>query len=203
MNKVQEIHHDWLTLPDGTRLAYRAWLPDDATLKPVPAILEFLPYRKNDGTVVRDEITMSQTAAHGYACIRVDLRGCGESEGLFDDEYSAQELQDGCDVIAWIAAQEWCDGNVGMVGISWGGFNSLQVAALNPPALKAIITQCSTDDRFRDDIHFLGGCLLNDNMDWAAFFWAYAQARFSGSAPCRRQLASDMARAAGEYADAG
>lgn len=177
MNKVQEIHHDWLTLPDGTRLAYRAWLPDDATLKPVPAILEFLPYRKNDGTVVRDEITMPQTAAHGYACIRVDLRGCGESEGLFDDEYSAQELQDGCDVIAWIAAQEWCDGNVGMVGISWGGFNSLQVAALNPPALKAIITQCSTDDRFRDDIHFLGGCLLNDNMDWAAFFWAYAQAR--------------------------
>ncbi|PFG45438.1 hypothetical protein ATG66_3724 [Vibrio sp. ES.051] len=177
MKSVKEIHHDWLTLPDGTRLAFRAWMPDDADSKPVPAILEFLPYRKNDGTVIRDEITMPETAAHGYACIRVDLRGCGESEGLFEDEYSAQELQDGCDVIDWIARQAWCDGSVGMVGISWGGFNSLQIAALQPPALKAIITQCSTDDRFRDDIHFLGGCLLNDNMDWAAFFWAYAQGR--------------------------
>lgn len=177
MNTVQECHHEWLTLPDGTRLAYRAWMPEDVLTNPVPAILEFLPYRKNDGTVIRDEITMPQTAAHGYACIRVDLRGCGESEGLFDDEYSAQELQDGCDVIAWIASQPWCDGSVGMVGISWGGFNSLQVAALGPPALKAIITQCSTDDRFRDDIHFSGGCLLNDNMDWAAFFWAYALGR--------------------------
>lgn len=177
MKKVLEIHHDWIPLPDTTRLAYRAWLPEDAESQPVPAILEFLPYRKNDGTVIRDEITMKQTAAHGYACIRVDLRGCGESEGFLEDEYSPQELQDGCDVIDWISRQPWCDGNVGMAGISWGGFNSLQIAALNPPALKAIITLCSTDDRFRDDIHFLGGCLLNDNLDWAAFFWAYAQAR--------------------------
>ncbi|AZL84566.1 CocE/NonD family hydrolase [Aliivibrio salmonicida] len=177
MNTVKEIHHDYLTLPDGTRLAYRAWMPEDAHTNPVPAILEFLPYRKNDGTIIRDEITMPQTAAQGYACVRVDLRGCGESEGFMTDEYSTQELQDGCDVITWIAAQAWCNGNLGMVGISWGGFNSLQVAALNPPALKAIITQCSTDDRYRDDIHFNGGCLLNDNMDWAAFFWAYAQGR--------------------------
>jgi len=152
-------------------------MPENAMAEPVPAILEFLPYRKNDGTIVRDEITMPQTAAQGYACVRVDLRGCGESDGLFDDEYSEQELQDGCDVIAWIAAQDWCDGNLGMVGISWGGFNSLQIAALNPPALKAIITQCSTDDRYNRDIHFEGGCLLNDNLNWAAFFWAYAQAR--------------------------
>ena len=177
MNDIHEIHHAMLTLPDGTQLAYRAWMPKDAEQNPVPAILEFLPYRKNDGTIVRDEITMPQTAKHGYACIRVDIRGCGESQGLFDDEYSAQELQDGQDTIAWIASQPWCDGNVGMVGISWGGFNSLMLAALNPPALKAIITQCSTDDRYRDDIHFMGGCLLNDNLDWASFFWAYAQGR--------------------------
>lgn len=177
MKTIKEIHHDWLTLPDGTRLAYRAWLPKDSEQNPVPAILEFLPYRKGDGTIVRDEITLPQTAQQGYACIRVDIRGCGESEGLFNDEYSAQELQDGCDVIAWIADQPWCSGQVGLVGISWGGFNSLQIAALNPPALKGIITQCSTDDRYRDDIHFTGGCLLNDNMDWAAFFWAYAEAR--------------------------
>lgn len=166
-----------LPLPDGTQLAYRAWLPENADHQPVPAILEFLPYRKNDGTIIRDELTMAQTAAHGYACIRVDLRGCGESQGHTTDEYSAQELEDGCNIIAWLANQPWCNGSVGMMGISWGGFNSLQIAALNPPALKAIITICSSDDRYNEDVHFMGGCLLNDNLDWAAFFWAYAQAR--------------------------
>jgi len=177
MQTVKQIHHAMLPLPDGTRLAYRAWLPENANEYPVPAILEFLPYRKNDGTIVRDEITMAQTAAHGYACVRVDLRGCGESEGHTTDEYTEQELQDGVDIIAWLADQPWCSGQVGMVGISWGGFNALQVAALNPPALKAIITQCSTDDRYNNDVHYMGGCLLNDNLDWAAFFWAYAQGR--------------------------
>ncbi|MGO3740595.1 MAG: CocE/NonD family hydrolase [Marinomonas foliarum] len=177
MQNIKHIHHAMLPLPDGTKLAYRAWLPSDADDKPVPAILEFLPYRKNDGTIVRDEITMAQTAEQGYACIRVDLRGCGESEGHTTDEYTEQELQDGFDIIAWLAKQPWCSGSVGMVGISWGGFNSLQVAALNPPALKAIITQCSTDDRYATDVHYMGGCLLNDNLDWASFFWAYAQGR--------------------------
>ena len=175
--KIKEIHHDIIPLPNGIRLAYRAWMPVDADQKPVPAILEFLPYRKNDGTIVRDEITMTATAKHGYACVRVDIRGTGESEGLFDDEYSEQELSDAEQVIDWISRQAWCDGNVGMVGISWGGFNSLQLAYRQPPALKAIITLCSTDDRFNEDIHYAGGCLLNDNLDWASFFWAYAQAR--------------------------
>jgi putative CocE/NonD family hydrolase len=175
--KINEIHHDVIPLADGTRLAYRAWLPADSAEYPVPAILEYLPYRKNDGTIVRDEITMPATAQQGYACIRVDIRGTGESDGLFDDEYSEQELSDAEQVIDWISRQAWCDGNVGMVGISWGGFNSLQLAYRQPPALKAIITICSTDDRFNEDIHFAGGCLLNDNLDWAAFFWSYAQAR--------------------------
>ena len=174
---IKEIHHDFITLPEGIRLAYRAWLPVDAEQHPVPAILEYLPYRKNDGTIVRDEITMPATAKHGYACVRVDIRGTGESEGLFDDEYSEQELSDAEQVIHWISRQPWCDGRVGMVGISWGGFNSLQLAYRQPPALKAIITLCSTDDRFNEDIHFAGGCLLNDNLDWASFFWSYAQAR--------------------------
>lgn len=180
--KIKEIHHAYIPIAAGPaeniiRLAYRAWLPEDANQHPVPAILEFLPYRKNDGTIVRDEITMPATAEHGYACIRVDIRGMGESEGLFDDEYSEQELSDAEQVIDWISRQPWCDGNVGMVGISWGGFNSLQLAYRQPPALKAIITLCSTDDRFNEDIHFAGGCLLNDNLDWASFFWSYAQAR--------------------------
>jgi putative CocE/NonD family hydrolase len=175
--KIKEIHHDLIPLTEGIRLAYRAWLPVDAEQQPVPAILEFLPYRKNDGTIVRDEITMPATAECGYACIRVDIRGAGESEGLFDDEYSEQELSDAEQVIDWISRQSWCNGHVGMVGISWGGFNSLQLAYRQPPALKAIITICSTDDRFNEDIHFAGGCLLNDNLDWASFFWSYSQAR--------------------------
>ncbi|MBT8069071.1 MAG: CocE/NonD family hydrolase [Gammaproteobacteria bacterium] len=174
---IQEIRHDVIPLQEGVRLAYRAWMPVDAGQQPVPAILEYLPYRKSDGTVVRDEITLPATAAHGYACIRVDIRGTGESEGLFDDEYSEQELSDAEQVIDWISRQHWCNGQVGMVGISWGGFNALQLAFRQPPALKAVITLCSTDDRFNEDVHFAGGCLLNDNLDWAAFFWAYAQAR--------------------------
>ncbi len=175
--QITEVRHDFIPLKGGLRLAYRAWLPADAHRHPVPAILEFLPYRKNDGTTYRDEITMPATAAHGYACIRVDIRGTGESDGFFDDEYSEQELADAEEVIHWLSQRDWCDGNVGMVGISWGGFNALQLAFRQPPALKAIISICSSDDRFNEDVHFAGGCLLNDNLDWAAFFWSYAQAR--------------------------
>ncbi len=142
--------------------------------KPVPAILEHLPYRKNDGTVKRDTWTHPYLAGHGYACIRVDMRGNGDSNGLMDDEYTAQELQDACDVIAWAAAQPWCNGKVGMMGISWGGFNALQVAALRPPALKAIITLCSTDDRYADDIHYKGGLLLHENIGWGATMLSFS-----------------------------
>src|SRR3546814_1386599 len=86
-------------------------------------ILEFLPYRKRDGTAPRDESTYPVFAAAGYAGVRVDPRGSGESEGIIDDEYSPRELADACDVIAWIAGQPWCSGAVGMMGIAWGGFN--------------------------------------------------------------------------------
>ena len=117
----------WITLPDGRRLAARLWRPE--TDRPAPAILEYLPYRKRDGTAPRDATTHPVFAAAGYACVRVDVSGTGDSDGLFDDEYSEQELSDGEAVIAWIAHQPWCDGNVGMIGISWGGFNGLQLAA--------------------------------------------------------------------------
>ena len=108
--------------------------------------------------------------------IRVDMRGSGESDGHMADEYLAQELDDACEVIDWLSRQSWCNGRVGMMGKSWGGFNALQTAALRPPALKAIITVCSTDDRYADDIHYMGGALLNDNLWWGAIMLAY-QAR--------------------------
>ncbi len=168
------IDQDGLTipLPDGTRLSARIWRP--ASGAPVPAILEYIPYRKRDNTLPRDETIHPWMAAQGYACLRVDVRGNGDSEGVFDDEYSPTELQDACDVIAWIAAQDWCSGNVGMMGKSWGGFNCLQTAFLQPPALKAVVSVCSTVDRFADDIHFKGGCLLGENFGWGTLMLSYA-----------------------------
>ena len=172
--KVREYPDMGITMPDGTRLSARIWMPEDAGDDPVPAIVEHLPYRKRDGTIVRDQYTHPWMAGHGYACIRVDMRGNGDSEGLMDDEYTPQELQDACDVIAWASEQKWCSGNVGMMGISWGGFNGLQVAALRPPALKAVISLCSTVDRYADDIHYKGGCLLIENMGWSSNMLAYS-----------------------------
>jgi len=164
----------WITLGDGARLAARIWRPRDAERAPVPAIFEFIPYRKRDLTAARDMQTYPYLAArHGYAGVRVDLRGSGESDGVLTDEYLPGELADAVEVIAWIARQTWCDGNVGMMGISWGGFNALQVAALRPPALKAIITLCSTDDRYADDVHHMGGCMLGDNLSWASTMFDY------------------------------
>ena len=168
---IHEIEHALIPLPDGTKLAARIWLPVDAEHRPVPAILEYLPYRKRSGTYERDALTHPYLAGRGYACVRVDIRGSGESDGLLTDEYTGQEHDDALEVIAWLAAQPWCSGAVGMMGISWGGFNALQVAALRPPALRAIITLCSTDDRYRDDVHYMGGASLRAKLGWAAFLF--------------------------------
>ncbi|MCQ0971420.1 CocE/NonD family hydrolase [Paracoccus sp. TK19116] len=162
-----------IVMEDGTRLSARIWKPVDAEADPVPAILEFLPYRKRDGTTYRDALTHPWFAGHGYAGVRVDMRGSGDSQGRPEDEYSDGEWADALAVIGWLAAQPWCNGSVGMMGISWGGFNSLQLAALRPPALKAIITICSTVDRYADDIHYKGGCLLNENLGWGANMLSY------------------------------
>jgi putative CocE/NonD family hydrolase len=170
---VRAIENVWIPMRDGARLAARIWLPDNADAEPVPAILEYIPYRKRDFTRHRDSVMHPYVAAHGYACIRVDLRGSGDSDGVLTDEYTQQELDDGCDVIAWLSAQPWCSGRVGMIGISWGGFNGLQIAALRPPALGAVISLCSTDDRYADDIHHMGGCLLGDNLSWASVMFSY------------------------------
>jgi uncharacterized protein len=167
--RVRVLEHVWIPLSDGCRLAARIWLPEDAENDPVPAILEYIPYRKNDWTARRDSIRHPYLAGHGYAAVRVDLRGTGESEGILLDEYLPQEQDDALEVLAWLAAQPWCTGAVGMVGISWGGFNGLQVAARRPPELKAVVTLCSTDDRYADDVHYTGGCLLAiDMLPWAS-----------------------------------
>ncbi|WP_322867011.1 CocE/NonD family hydrolase [Aquicoccus sp. G2-2] len=174
MREIEEIEDLGIVLADGCRLSARVWRPVDCLDDPVPAILEYLPYRKRDGTCLRDALTHPYFAKRGYASVRVDMRGNGDSDGLMEDEYTAQELSDACEVIEWLAAQAWCSGPVGMMGISWGGFNGLQVAALQPEPLKAVISLCSTVDRYGDDIHYKGGCLLNENMGWGSTMWAYS-----------------------------
>ncbi len=163
----------WITLRDGTRLATRIWMPDCAQDRPVPAVLEYLPYRKRGGTEARDESTYPVFAAAGIAGVRVDIRGSGESEGVIDGEYTPRELSDACEILEWIAAQPWSNGNVGMMGISWGGFNGLQVAALRPPQLKAVISIASTTDRYNDDIHYKNGTQLSAQASWAGTMLAY------------------------------
>ncbi|MCP4819876.1 MAG: CocE/NonD family hydrolase [Shimia sp.] len=164
--EVEEHPHVLIPMGDGVHLSARIWRPKGAGQ--VPAILEYLPYRKRDTTAERDALTHPYLAGHGYACVRVDVRGTGDSEGLFDDEYSERELADGVAVINWLAEQDWCSGSVGMMGISWGGFNGLQIAALQPEPLKAVVSICSTTDRYADDIHYKGGVMLGENPAWAA-----------------------------------
>lgn len=170
---IIEEENVWVPVTDGLKLAARIWRPANSGDRPVPVILEYIPYRKRFGTTHRDEITHKYLAGHGYACVRLDIRGSGESEGVLTDEYLQTELDDGYAAIAWLAEQDWCDGNVGMMGISWGGFNALQVAAMRPPALKAIVSVSSSDDRYADDIHHMGGTLLGDNLSWAGVMFSF------------------------------
>ncbi|MGE3833034.1 MAG: CocE/NonD family hydrolase, partial [Parvibaculaceae bacterium] len=157
----------WIVLSDGTRIAATLWRPRNAGL--VPVIVEMIPYRRRDGTVFRDMELQPYLAGFGLAYCRVDLRGAGDSGGLLEDEYLPREQNDAVEIIAHLAAAPWCNGNVGMTGISWGGFNSLQVAARRPPALKAIATLCASDDRYADDVHYMGGCLITENEMWSNF----------------------------------
>ncbi len=157
----------WISMKDGVRLAATLYMPAGA--KPgekFPALLEYLPYRKDDGTAARDYPIHSYFARRGYVSVRVDIRGFGASEGSPPErEYSEQEQLDGMEVIAWLARQPWSNGNVGMMGISWGGFNSIQMAMRRPPALKAIIAVDATDELFHDDIHYIDGMMHADEFE--------------------------------------
>jgi uncharacterized protein len=161
----------WIPMKDGVRLAVNLYMPDGALpqAKPAekfPAILEYLPYRKDDWTLARDWELHSYFVRRGYVTARVDLRGTGASEGLPPDrEYSDQEQRDGLEVIDWLSKQPWSNGNVGMMGISWGGFNAIQMARLHPPALKAIIAMCATEELFHDDIHYIDGLMHVDEFE--------------------------------------
>ena len=162
--------HVWIEMEDGTRLAARLFLPDEL---PAPVVLEALPYRMDDLTASYAGEYERLCEEGGFAVCRLDIRGTGSSEGIALDEYHPQELADLCEVIAWLAEQEWCTGRVGMYGASWSGFNSLQLAAARPPALGAIVPIYASDDRYTDDSHYMGGVLKAiDLVDWELYMAA-------------------------------
>ncbi len=171
---VQVIDNDWVELSDGVRLAIRLWLPAGAEVRPVSAILDAVPYRKSDGTAIGDAAWGTYFAAHGFAFARVDLRGSGDSSGLLGDEYTEQEQLDNERVIAWLAERPWCTGAVGMIGVSWGAFAALQMAARAPRQLRGIVPIHGSDDRYADDVHYVGGCVSGMDMSqWATCMLAY------------------------------
>jgi predicted acyl esterase len=157
-----------IPMADGPELAATLYLPDASD--PQPCLLEALPYRKDDLTASYAEGYERLRDRHGYAVCRVDLRGTGSSSGDATDEYPTQEQRDLVEVIAWLAAQPWCDGQVGMCGTSYSGFNSLQLACERPPALKAVCAIYASDDRWTDDVHWRGGALrLVDLVDYCHY----------------------------------
>lgn len=161
------LENSYIPLSDGVRLAVTLYKPTGAhRADKFPAILEYLPYRKDDWAAARDYTLHSYFVKRGYVSARVDIRGTGASEGHPPDrEYSQQEQKDGMEVIAWLARQPWCNGNVGMIGISWGGFNSIQMATRRPPALKAIIAVDATEQLFHDDVHYIDGVMHVDEYE--------------------------------------
>ena len=160
-----------LDLDGGRHAARRTPLPPDVL--PAPVIVDALPYRMDDLTASYASEYERLCQEGGFAVCRLDLRGTGSSEGIALDEYHPQEQADICEVIAWLAAQDWCTGSVGMYGTSWGGFNSLQVAMERPPALHAIVPIYASDDRYTDDVHYMGGILKAiDLVDWVVYMAA-------------------------------
>ena len=163
------LEKSWIPMKDGVRLAVTLYMPGPRkSAERFPALLEYLPYRKDDDEAARDFGTHTYFARRGYVSARVDIRGFGASEGTPPDrEYSAQEQEDGERVIAWLAGQPWSNGKVGMLGISWGGFNAIQMAMRNPPALKAILATAATEALFTEDVHYMDGILHLDEFEVA------------------------------------
>ncbi len=156
-----------VAMDDGVELALTVYLPDAPGDGPFPAVVESIPYRKDDDCFARDWANYTYLAERGFAGVRIDIRGTGASDGVIVDEYVEREQIDTRAVLQWAAAQEWCTGRLGMWGISWGGFAALQTAMLRPPELQAIVAAHATHDRFACDVHYLGGALhCWEQVDW-------------------------------------
>ncbi len=160
---------------DGTRLKADVFRPHDEGK--FPAIVNLGPYQKDKPWIVPDTLDEAPNewmnwetvnpqwwAPRGYAAVRVDGRGSGKSPGQCEP-WSLKEATDFYDAIEWAAAQPWCNGNVGLLGISYFAMNQWFVANLKPPALKAIIPWEGFADLYRDAL-FHGGILSLFMPNW-------------------------------------
>lgn len=156
----------WITMPDGVRLSADLYQPTGGQAgEKFPVLLEYLPYRKHEARS-RNWPLYSYFVERGYVVAAVDIRGTGNSEGrIVPYEYSDVEHEDGDVVIDWLSKQPWSNGSVGMFGISWGGFNAIQMAARDVPALKAIIAIDATEDLYQDDVHYMDGIMHLDSWE--------------------------------------
>jgi hypothetical protein len=161
------VEHVRVPMDDGVDLAATLYVPDLPGGGPFPAVLESIPYRKDDWTLSYDWSLHGAFAAAGYVSCRLDVRGSGSSRGIAEDEYTEREILDNLAVIDWLATRPWSSGAVGMFGISWGGFSALQAAMRRPPALRAIVPACFSHDRYHVDVHWWGGTrLIGESVYW-------------------------------------
>lgn len=172
-NRYTETDDCWIPLASGIRLAAKLWLPEGADRKQVPTLIEVLPYRKRDVYAMRDSQIHRYFAGHGYATMRIDIRGSGDSGGIQKNFYAVQEQDDTIEALKWIARQPWSDGQVGMFGISWGGYQAIQVAFRAPPELKAVIPISFAPDRFEFGQVFRGGSFLQRSIRWSSQIFGY------------------------------
>jgi putative CocE/NonD family hydrolase len=157
-------------MSDGIELSATLFFPEGDG--PWPAVMEALPYRKDDLTAAYRP-GYAELAERGYVVCWLDIRGTGSSGGIATDEYTEAERRDLVEVIDWLATRDWSAGTVGMFGTSYGGFNALQVALERPPALKAIVPIFASDDRYGDDVHYFGGALKQlDVVDYPTYMVA-------------------------------
>ena len=167
-HEVETVWDARIPARDGVELSANLWLPRPAAgaapAERFPAVLEMIPYGKDNWRRNADIARGTYLARRGYALCRVDVRGTGSSGGVALDEYTEAETLDGYDAVEWLAAQPWCDGAVGMWGISYGAFTSIQVAKLRPPHLRAIVPIQGTDDRYLSDVHYIGGCVTASEL---------------------------------------
>ena len=165
---VRVIQNMFIPMADGVRLGATLYMPDSSEDGPFPAVVEYDPYRKDDNKVARNWQTHSYLARKGYVGVRLDVRGTGASSGIATDEYTQQEQDDSLQALAWLADQDWCTGNIGMWGSSYGGINAIQTAMHAPPQLKAILPMHALADRYNQDVHYHGGCLpVHESVAWA------------------------------------
>ena len=185
--------HVAIPMSDGATLSADLFLPDTDALegrRRFPVAFDYYPYRKDDGLAPRTRIHR-RLAARGIVAARIDVRGSGSSTGTARDEYCDAELADGVEAIAWLAAQPWSNGNVGMFGSSYGGFNSLQVAMRRPPALKAICPMYFTDNRYTDDCHYKGGSM---QMMFDVGTYGLSMVSMNALPPAEAALGADWAK---------